>query len=142
MKYCWDEIEYLDYNRITKRLYKNYYSKKKNYRIYQIEKECPYCGNMFIAIENNPQITCSKECKKLYLKEKWQNKHRKKDGKYLCLICNEYKEPNHFSKNLNSKYRDNKSIYCKKCVYEVYQSGVRYNNNATKKEIRGNIKNY
>ena len=144
MRICWDNIEDVRYNKKLNRFYKKYLNKKgKKQIVYYNIKTCPLCNEEYLSHYYRGSIYCSNKCKCIMLKRIKRNKHLPIDGKYLCLECRIYKEPEEFANNkqklevhldslikhqTSSTLRINRilRIYEKNIIYLIKPNQLRY----------------
>lgn len=86
---------------------------------------CPICGRelplnreYFKRIKDKhtgkeTYNTICRQCEQIQKQQEHDNEW--KDGKLLCHICGEYKDPSEFQNHTYYSYRDNKDKRCRKC---------------------------
>ena len=86
---------------------------------------CPICGRelplnreYFKRIKDKhtgkeTYNTICRQCEQVQKQQEHDNEW--KDGKLLCHICGEYKDPSEFQNHTYYSYRDNKDKRCRKC---------------------------
>lgn len=89
---------------------------------------CPICGRELpLTRENFKRVkdkSIGKEkynsiCRKCEQQQKEEEQSKEwKDGKLLCHICGEYKDPSEFQNHVYYAYRNNKDKRCRKCKQE------------------------